>query len=401
MIPLEELKQISIVSPSKIVMLVIDGLGGLPDFKTGKTELETAHTPYLAQLAKKGICGLIDPVGPGITPGSGPGHLALFGYDPLSFVIGRGVLEALGIGFELKKNDIAARGNFCTVDDKGLITDRRAGRIITDKCTELCTLLSQIELPGVQSFVLPVKEHRFSFILRGEGLAAEINDTDPQKTGVVPYPAKYTKPTAKHTAHIVNDFINKSRIALAKHHPANMILLRGFSKLPHIPSMNDIYKLTPAAIASYPMYKGLAKLVGMKIYNADSDTKQELKILKDCYAKHDFFYIHVKHADSAGEDGDFKRKVKVIEQVDSALPQLLNLKPEVIIVTGDHSTPALLKGHSWHPVPLLLYSQWCRHDNVKEFSESACVSGGLGRLHATDIMPLVMANALKLTKFGA
>jgi 2,3-bisphosphoglycerate-independent phosphoglycerate mutase len=256
-------------------------------------------------------------------------------------------------------------------------------------------------LQGVESFVLPVKEHRFSLILRGEGLAAEINDTDPQKTGVVPYSAKYTKTTAKHTADIVNDFINKSKGVLAKHHPANMILLRGFSKLPHIPSMNDIYKLTPAAIASYPMYKGLAKLVGMKIYNANGGIQEALKILDEYYAKHDFFYVHVKHTDSAGEDGDFKRKVKVIEQVDSALPKLLNLKPEVIIITGDHSTPALLKGHSWHPVPLLLYSQWCRHDNVKEFSESTCISGGLGRLQATDIMPLAMANALKLTKFGA
>jgi 2,3-bisphosphoglycerate-independent phosphoglycerate mutase len=401
MISLEEIRQISVVSPSKIVMLVIDGLGGLPDAKTGKTELETAHTPYLDQLAKNGICGLIDPVSPGITPGSGPGHLALFGYDPLRFTIGRGVLEALGIGFELQNDDVAARGNFCTVDGKGVIIDRRAGRITTDKCAELCTLLSHIKLRGVESFVLPVKEHRFSLILRGEGLAAEVSDTDPQKTGVVPYPAKHTKTAAKHMADIVNDFIAKSKGALAKHHPANMILLRGFSKLPHIPSMNDIYKLTPAAIAGYPMYKGLAKLVGMKTYNADSGIKQELEVLKDCYAKHDFFYVHVKHTDSAGEDGDFNRKVKVIEEVDSVLPQLLHLKTEVIIVTGDHSTPALLKGHSWHPVPVLLYSQWCRRDNVKAFSESACLSGGLGRLQATDIMPLAMANALKLTKFGA
>jgi 2,3-bisphosphoglycerate-independent phosphoglycerate mutase len=401
MIPLEEIRQISMVSPSKIVMLVIDGLGGLPDVKTGKTELETAKTPYLDLLAKQGICGLTDPVSPGITPGSGPGHLALFGYDPLKFTIGRGVLEALGIGFELKKSDLAARGNFCTVDDKGLITDRRAGRINTDKCTELCQLLGQIKLEGVELFVLPVKEHRFSFVLRGKELHAELNDTDPQKTGVAPYPAKNTKATAKHTADLVNEFIKQAKRILVGHHPANMILLRGFSKLPDVPSMSEIYKLTPAAIAVYPMYKGLAKLVGMAVYNANGGIQEELKILADCFNKHDFFYIHVKHADSAGEDGDFKRKADVIEQVDAALPQLLKLKPEVIIVTGDHSTPALLKGHSWHPVPLLLYSQWCRSDNVKEFSESACVSGGLGRLPATDIMPLAMANALKLTKFGA
>ena len=401
MVTLEEIREISVVSASKIVMLVIDGLGGLPDARTGHTELEAAHTPYLDQLAKKSICGLIDPVSPGITPGSGPGHLALFGYDPLKFTIGRGVLEALGIGFELTKNDIAARGNFCTVDDDGLITDRRAGRITTDKCAELCKLLDQIKLEGVELFVLPVKEHRFSFVLRGKELRAELNDTDPQRAEVAPYTAKYTKIIAKHTADIVNEFISKSKGILAKHHPANMILLRGFSKLPDIPSMSEIYKLTPAAIAVYPMYKGLAKLIGMKVFSADGGIQEELKILADCFDKHDFFYVHVKNADSAGEDGDFKRKVGVIEQVDSALPQLLELKPEVIVVTGDHSTPAMLKGHSWHPVPVLLYSQWCRSDDVKEFSESACISGGLGRLHATDIMPLAMANALKLTKFGA
>lgn len=401
MIPLQEIKQISVVSPSKIVMLVIDGLGGLPDAKTGKTELETARTPYLDHLAKKGVCGLIDPVSPGITTGSGPGHLALFGYDPLKFIVGRGVLEALGIGFELTRSDVAARGNFCTVNDEGLITDRRAGRITTDKCAELCTLLGQIKLEGVELFVLPVKEHRFLLALRGDGLAAEVSDTDPQQTGVAPNMALSTEPQAKHTAHIVNTFINEASEILARHHPANMILLRGFSKLPDIPSMPEIYKLTPAAIASYPMYKGLAKLVGMKIFNADSGIKEELNILTHYYDEHDFFYIHVKEADSAGEDGDFKRKVRVIEQVDSALFRLFDLKPEVIIVTGDHSTPALLKGHSWHPVPVLLRSQWCRPDDIKEFSESACISGGLGRLPATDIMPLAMANALKLTKFGA
>jgi len=401
MVPLEEIKEISVVSASKIVMLVIDGLGGLPDARTGHTELETAHTPYLDQLAEKSVCGLMDPVSPGITPGSGPGHLALFGYDPLKFTIGRGVLEALGIGFELTKNDIAARGNFCTVDDGGLIVDRRAGRITTDKCAELCKLLGQIKLEGVELFVLPVKEHRFSFVLRGKELSAELNDTDPQRAGMAPYAAKYTKIVAKHTADIVNEFISKSKVILAGHHPANMVLLRGFSKLPDIPSMGEIYKLTPAAISVYPMYKGLAKLIGMKVFGADGGIREEIKILASSFDKHDFFYVHVKPADSAGEDGDFSRKVKVIEEVDSALPQLLNLKPDVVVVTGDHSTPAVLKGHSWHPVPVLLYSQWCRSDDAKEFSESACISGGLGRLYATDIMPLAMANALKLTKFGA
>ena len=401
MITLEGIQQISIASPSKIVMLVIDGLGGLPDPKTGRTELETASTPHLDDLARKSICGLSDPVSRGITPGSGPGHLALFGYDPIRFAIGRGVLEGLGIGFELREDDVAARGNFCTVDDQGLVTDRRAGRIATDKCAELCGLLTQITLEGSQFFVWPVRDHRFLLVLRGEGLAAEINDTDPQKTGVAPNVASATDPSAKHTADILNQFVRKAKEVLAGERPSNMILLRGFSRLPDIPSMGETYKLKPAAIARYPMYKGLAKLVGMTIFNADGDIQEALSILTACYNEHDFFFVHVKETDSAGEDGDFNRKVKVIEQVDSALPQLLSLKPDVVIVTGDHSTPALLKGHSWHPVPVLLYSQWCRPDKVEEFSESACTSGGLGRFPAVDIMPLAMANALKLTKFGA
>jgi len=228
-----------------------------------------------------------------------------------------------------------------------------------------------------------------------------VEDTDPQRLGVAPKPAVATSSEAEQTAKLINSFVKEARKILSEHHPANMILLRGFSKLPDIPSMNEIYKLTPAAIAVYPMYKGLAKLLGMKIYSVDGGFREELKVLSDCFAQHDFFYIHVKHADTAGEDGDFPRKVKVIEEVDSAMPLLLNLKPDVIVITGDHSTPAMLKMHSWHPVPVMLYSQWCRPDSAKEFSESACVTGGLGRLHSTDIMTLAMANALKLTKFGA
>ncbi|MBM3149585.1 MAG: 2,3-bisphosphoglycerate-independent phosphoglycerate mutase, partial [Chloroflexi bacterium] len=391
MIAFDAIGQICTLSPSKIVLLVIDGLGGLPDPKTGKTELETAHTPNLDHLAKRGICGLSDPVSPGITPGSGPGHLALFGYDPFKFTMGRGVLEGLGIGFDLVDGDIAVRGNFCTVDAKGLITDRRAGRISTEKCAELCDLLRQTKLDGIELFIKPVREHRFLLVLRGNELSAEVTDTDPQKTGVIPDAAVAKKPEAERTADIANKFVGTAKGILAQQHLANMLLLRGFSKLPQIPSMSEIYKLKPAAIARYPMYKGLAKLVGMKIYDVDDGIEEELRILAACYGDHDFFYVHVKEGDSAGEDGDFQRKVKVIERVDATLPQLLNLKPDVVVVTGDHSTPAMLKGHSWHPVPVLLHAQWCRPDRVQEFSESACVSGGLGRIHATDIMPLAMA----------
>ncbi len=401
MIGLEQIKELASSSPSKIVMLIIDGIGGLPDRETGKTELETAQTPNLDRLAEQGVCGLIDPVSPGITPGSAPGHFALFGYDPFRFSIGRGVLEALGIGFDVKDGDVAARGNFCTVDNTGLISDRRAGRISSEKCAELCELLSFVRLDDVQLWVLPVREHRFLAVFRGEELHPEVTDSDPQRIGSAPNVIGATSPEGRKMARLANQFIYGAREILSRHYPANMVLLRGFSQLPSLPKFSEIFKLNPAAIAAYPMYKGLAKLVGMKIIETGSSPGEEFVTLAHRYDEHDFFYIHIKQTDSAGEDGDFYRKVKAIEDVDNALPSLLGLKPDVIIVTGDHSTPALLEGHSWHPVPFLLYSQRCRRDKVGEFSESACVSGGLGRFPAVDIMPLAMANALKLSKFGA
>ena len=398
---LDLIKGISVPSATKIVLLVIDGLGGLPNPKTGKTELETAKTPNLDRLATKGICGLVDPVSPGITPGSTPSHLALFGYDPVSFNIGRGVVEAMGIDFDLEPEDIAARGNFCTVDKTGRVIDRRAGRISTEKCAELCRLFDGLMIEGIKLFVSPVKEHRFIVVFRGEGLAPEVSDSDPQQVGVAPKAIIALNPQADMTAAIANQFVAQAKTILAKHHPANMVLLRGFSQRPRLPTMGEVYKLKPAAIASYPMYRGLAKLVGMQVLETGASIKEEFATLKQNYADYDFFFLHIKGTDSAGEDGNFDRKVRIIEEVDGALPVLTSLDPDVIVVTSDHSTPALLKGHSWHPVPILLYSRWCRPDRVGEFSESACIYGGLGRLPATQVMPLAMANALKLNKFGA
>ncbi len=395
------IKDISITSPSKIVLLVIDGLGGLPDPQTGKTELEAARIPNLDALAKKGICGLADPIAPGITPGSGPGHLALFGYDPVEYNIGRGALEAVGIDVELQPGDVAARGNFCTVDEKGIITDRRAGRISNEKCAELCGLLDGMSLDGVDIKVRPVREHRFVVVFHGSDLRTELSESDPSRTGVAPDVVKAEQAIAKRTVDIVNAFITQAKSKLAQHHPANMILLRGFAQKPLFPSMQEIYKLNPLAIAVYPMYRGLARLVGMEVASTGTTLEDEFKTLQDDYRKYDFFFLHVKWTDTAGEDGDFSRKVKVLEQVDAALPGLTALEPDVLVVTGDHSTPAVLKGHSWHTVPVLLCSEYCRADAVQEFSEPAFVTGGLGRIRATDIMPLAMANARKLTKFGA
>jgi 2,3-bisphosphoglycerate-independent phosphoglycerate mutase len=401
MIGFEDMKKISRTSPSKIVLLVIDGIGGLPHAETGKTELESAQKPNLNRIAKESLCGLIDPVGPGITPGSAPGHLAIFGYDPVKYNIGRGVVEALGIDWELKPDDIAARGNFCTIDDEGIITDRRAGRISTDKNTELCRSLNNIAISGADISVVTVKEHRFVLVIRGEGLSPELADSDPQRTGLAPRKIEALSPQAQRTAEIANEFVSKASSRLKDEASANMVLMRGFSRRPDIPSIPEIYKLKPAAIAAYPMYRGLARLVGMHVLPAGEGIIEQLNSLHRYYTDYDFFFIHFKTTDARGEDGNFQAKVQAIEELDNALPSLLSLDPEVLIITGDHSTPATLAMHSWHPVPFMLKSKWCRPDNVVEFSERACLAGGMGRFPATEIMPLAMANALKLDKFGA
>jgi len=401
MIDLKQIKEISIRSPSKIALVIIDGLGGLPHPETRKTELETAQTPNLDYLAKRGICGLVEPISPGITPGSAPAHLALFGYDPFRFTIGRGILEALGIDFPLQEEDVAARGNFCTINDEGIVQDRRAGRISTERCLELCQQLGQIRIDEVQLWVSPVKEHRFVMVFRGGNLSPELDDSDPQQVGVRPNQIVALSPEARKTAALANEFITKAKAILANSYPANMVLLRGFSRHPRFPSMSEVYKLKPVAIVTYPMYRGLAKLVGMEVVDSGDSIEEEFTALTQHFATHDFFFLHVKQTDTAGEDGDFWGKVRVIEEVDAALPQLIDLQPEVIMVTGDHSTPTLLKAHSWHPVPFLLCSQFCRPDDVAEFSERACAKGSLGRFPALEVMPLALANALKLTKFGA
>lgn len=399
---LEFIQSLIKTNESKIVLLVLDGLGGLPEASTGRTELEAASTPNLDRLAGHSICGLHQPVGPGITPGSGPSHLALFGYDPTEYQVGRGVLSALGIDFDLQPSDVAARGNFCTVDDKGRVTDRRAGRIPTEKNKELCALLRQIALDDVQLFVETVKEYRLLLVLRGDDLSPELADTDPQTLGHPPLEPEPLSPRANMTAELVREFLDQARQMLADHLPSNMVLLRGFSQLPGWPSIQEVYGLKAAAIAAYPMYRGVAKLVGMEVLEASTDLEDEFQVLEQEWDRYDFFFLHFKPTDSAGEDGDFDRKVALIEEADAQLPRLLALEPDVVIVTGDHSTPSLLQYHSWHPVPVLLWSRYCRPDGVDHFGERALMRGGLGpTLECVDLMPLALANALRLEKFGA
>ncbi len=403
MISLDVIMELSQKSNSKIIMLIIDGLGGLPRLVGGLTELETASTPNLDSLASKSITGMVDPISMGITPGSGPSHMALFGYDPVRNQIGRGVLSALGIGFELKASDVAARINFASIDSAGKIKDRRAGRLATEKNQELCKRLDKIHIPGAEIFVRTVKEHRAMVVFRGDGLSGDLSDSDPQKTDSYPLPVRAYKdsPESRRTIELVERFIEECRKLLAEEEKANMVLLRGFAQYHPLKSMAELYKLNAAGIATYPMYRGVAKLVGMKIIECGETIEDEFSALEENFSKYDFFYLHIKKSDSYGEDGDFDNKVNVIEHVDNLIPRMMSLDPDVVVVTGDHSTPAALAFHSWHPNPILLYSRWCRPDKVKHFAESECINGGLGRFQAVEIMPLILANSLRLNKFGA
>jgi 2,3-bisphosphoglycerate-independent phosphoglycerate mutase len=402
MADLELMRALAIGGTSKILMLVIDGVGGLPETPDGLTELETADTPNMDALAASSICGLSTAVGPGITPGSGPGHLSLFGYDPLEFDIGRGVLEALGIGFDLRDGDLAARGNFCSVDpDTGFITDRRAGRIPTEVGARLCEKLRTIELPGVDVFIEPVKEYRFVLVLRGDGLHDGLTETDPQQLGVPPLPVEPLRPVAFHTARLLNTWLSRAREVLADERPANSMNLRGIAKDPGLPKMPDVYGLRCGAIATYPMYRGVAKLAGMDILPSGDTMESELAALRQHWDGYDFFFFHIKKTDSRGEDGDFSGKVAVLEHLDEVLPGLLDLAPEVIVVCGDHSTPAFLKRHSWHELPVMIWSKYVRPDAVVQYGERPCMAGGLGHIRHTDLLPLAMAHADRLAKYGA
>lgn len=388
-------------SDSKIVLLVADGLGGLPMEPGGKTELESARTPNLDACAREGVCGLSIPVLPGITPGSGPGHLGLFGYDPLHYRIGRGILEALGIHFDVGPRDVAVRGNFCTVDDAGRITDRRAGRPATERCQSMCQLLQQIRAPGVEVFVEPVREHRFVVVFRGDGLGDAVNDTDPQQTGHPPLEAHGSDPNSEKTARAVNRFVAEAARILRDQAPTNMVSLRGFARYPKIDTMREVYGLKPVAIAVYPMYKGLARLVGMDVADAGATLVDQVETLRRLWDRYDFFFLHYKYTDSTGEDGNFAAKVEMIEHLDAEVPKIRALEPDVLVVTGDHSTPSKLRSHSWHPVPTLLWSPNCRPDPVTEFGETYCLRGGLGQFQAMYLLPLALAHAGRLGKFGA
>ncbi len=402
----EFFKRLHQVNETRLLLLVMDGMGGLP-VKGGKTELECANTPNLDELARRSCLGLSHPIARGITPGSGPSHLSLFGYDPLAYDIGRGVLENLGLGVSLGPGDVATRGNFCTVryeNGRRVVVDRRAGRIPTEENCRLCALLQERlgEYQGVSVTFTPGMEHRCAIRLRGEGLGAHLNDTDPQKTGLEPVPFEPGDEESKKTAEVLQGLLEEVGRLLKGEDRANFLLLRGIAHCPHIPPMEEVFGLKPAAIATYPMYRGLAQLVGMDVLTVDGmGIEDEIGVLEDNWERYTFFYLHVKKTDSYGEDGNAEEKIAVIEEVDRLLPRIESLGPDVLVITGDHSTPSVMKGHSWHPNPLLIHSPYVIPDGSEEFGERACMGGGLGHLNAMDVLPLMLAHGMKLKKFGA
>jgi 2,3-bisphosphoglycerate-independent phosphoglycerate mutase len=400
---LNYIPKLLIPANSKIILLVMDGLGGLPIQPGGPTELEAANTPNMDKLAAEGTLGRTIPIRYGLTPGSGPAHLALFGYDPLQYDVGRGILEASGVGIKVAPGDIAIRGNFCTLDGQGNIIDRRAGRIPGEEAAPLVEKLKAIQIPGVEIEAKHVREYRFTVVMRGKGLDDNIADTDPQRTGVPPLPVTATDPAAEKTATYFQEWINQAHAILSNQPKANGVTLRGFATNPALPQYKDIFGLKAVCVAVYPMYRGVAHLVGMEVKDfAGESPEDEFNAVEENWKDYDFFFIHIKKTDSMGEDGNFNGKIKIIEGVDKAIPILLKLKPNVLIITGDHSTPARLKSHSWHPVPLLLWApQTALPDSQSTFGERACAQGGLGTILATEIMPLAMAHSLRLTKFGA
>src|ERR1700733_6347071 len=399
--------ELTLETKAKLVLVVLDGLGDIATKEQNYLPpLEAATTPNLDKIAKNSAQGRMIPVAPGITPGSGPGHLGLFGYDPLEYQVGRGVIEALGLGVELKPGDVCARANFATLDAKGIVTDRRAGRIATEVCEKLCAkLAAKIKKIGdTQVIIKAGKEHRFVVVFRGKGLEGPLTDADPNREGFAVPTVKPRDPKnlkQKKMAKLIADFYKAALPIIAKEKPANGFLMRGIAHQPEIPLFEDRYLLKPVCLAVYPMYKGLAQLVGMTKIEGPQTVAEQFERYVAEYDNYNYFFIHYKYTDMYGEDGNFEAKKKAIEEFDAALPILLQKRPDVLAITGDHSTPCAVKGHSWHPQPVLLVSELSGWDKLDRVTETGANLGSLGVFESKYWMRLMQANARMFDKFGA
>lgn len=404
----------------KVIFVICDGLADRPIPELGGlTPLEAAPTPHLDKLAYEAECGMMHTLGRGKTPGSDTAHLTLFGYDIATSYSGRGPIEVAGLGMELKHGDVALRGNMGTVID-GMITDRRAGRIRV--VTPVCEALDGMEIDGVTFIVKPGTAHRAGVIIRGEGLSDAIIDADPHVPDV---PIRTVTPTddtpeAKKTADVLNKFLarahevlkdhqfNKDRIA-AGDLPANYLLVRGAGQYKQVESFEKRYGLSACCIAGGGLYKGIGAFLGMDILEVpgatalpDTDIEAKFKLAVDSLKKYDFVFVHVKAADSLGEDGDHAGKRDFIARIDQAVPVLAGRPDDTLLVwTADHTTPCEMKAHSADPVPIMYHGGAVRTDRVESFGERACGEGGLGFISGLDLMPQVMNLLGKLHLVGA
>lgn len=414
---LELLKDLAFPNGTKILLWVFDGVGGLPHPESGKTELEMAQTPHLDAFARQASCGGLEPFGAGVTPGSGPGHMSIFGYPVADFDLARGVVEVLGAervllngeevaDFRLRPSDLAMRGNFATLDDRNgqkVVSDRRANKIATEESARVCERLSrEIHIEGYEVFVMPGEQHRFAVTIRGPELASGLTDGDPQKSGLAVPPIAATRPAAKRAAEVVNAFVEQATTVLEAEPQANTVLLRGIGTPPEIPTMQELYGIRCAAIATYPMYRGIASLVGMDVLEVGSMSHEdEVATLEKHFDDYDFFYLHIKETDSYAHTGEWEKKAGVLEECDPLFERARALGFDVVIVTGDHCTPCLLMEHSWHPIPTMLWSKTVLAGGSQAYTERECYKGTMGVRPSTDLLPLALAEAGRLKKFGA
>ncbi len=405
----------------RILLIIFDGLGDRPVKELGsKTPLEAAPKANLDWFANNGMNGLLDPIGPGIRPGSDTSHLALFGYDPLEVYTGRGPFEAAGVGIELQRGDVAFRCNFASVDENRVLTDRRAGRI-KDGTDKLAESLDGMKLGRVKVLFRAGTEHRAVLVLRGKGLSPKVTDTDPHEEGQKIPESKPLEPKAKATAKALNAFtrraydilsehpVNKARVAKGEA-PANMVVARGAGIAPDLPPISEKLGVKAAGIAGVALIKGMFRAVGMDVLEVkgatgglDTDMVAKAEAALKALETYDLVVVNVKAADLCGHDGRSADKIKVIERIDQMMGHFkANLPPDVIFAfTADHSTPVAVMDHSGDPVPVTIYGDGIRVDEVPHFDERSAAHGSLGRIRGRDLMPILLNQANRTEKFGA
>jgi len=410
---------------SKVLIVLLDGLGDRPSRSlNGMTPLQMAHKPGLDELAAEGITGIMDPVAPGIPVGSDTGHLSILGYDPYRYYTGRGPLEALGAGMDLRPGDVAFRVNFATVGDDWTVIDRRAGRISTEEARALGEAIREMAAGFDSEFrfeFLSTVEHRGVLVMRGDGLSDEVTDVDPHREGVkaeMPRPRSQT-PEAERTARELERFLRRAREVLESHplnvervkkglRPANAILPRGAGKMPKLPSLRERFGVSSVVIAGGALYRGVCRAAGMDVRivptatgTLNTDLNAKFNAAFESLRTYDLVFLHIKGTDTASHDRNPAVKASFIEKVDRELRARIDqLQDVVVCVTGDHTTSSIDGRHHGDPVPILIWGEGVRRDKVVRFDEVSCADGALGRIRGLDVMNVLMDLVGRVEMFG-